>query len=272
MRLRTPHDFRREKAGGYCNQIYHRGAGACVAFYVPMFSRGCARASRKSQAFLCICCARDAPLHADRAAITFTVGAQRAAPGINTWPLSPDPPSRVRFFFCHAAEDAYTAASHRSKITPRIDFERGALPNLPVRLTPSPMFSRLMLALRLKILRTEHLLYFRRCRCSRPFPYNLQHGLRVLRAVVMNLFPKMRDESAGRHRNRLVWIEFRSRAHPPRPRNHCDEPVVRMPVRTAHVIRSPFRQHHVKSRLRRIARQDRHLRPDRIVLPLNLVW
>jgi hypothetical protein len=113
------------------------------------------------------------------------------------------------------------------------------------------------------------LLHFRRCSRSRPFSDDLQHRLRILRAIVMNLFPKMRDEAPRRHRNRLVRLEFRSRAHPPSPRNHCDEPVVRMPVRMAHVMRSPLHQHDVKTRLRRISRQHRHLRPDRIVLPLE---
>src|SRR5580698_2919020 len=107
--------------------------------------------------------------------------------------------------------------------------------------------------------------------CGRSFPNDLQHRLRILCSIVVNLFAEMRDEAPGREGNCLVRIEFCSGAYPPRPGDHGDEPVVRVPVRMAHAMRSPFDEHYVQAGLRRIAQQDGGLGTDGVVLPRNLV-
>src|ERR1700693_497418 len=87
----------------------------------------------------------------------------------------------------------------------------------------------------------------------------------------MNLLPKMRDEASRRDRYRALRIELRARAHPPRPRNNVNKPVIRMEVRMAHVMRGPFHQDNVQTRLFRIAEQNRRLRASWTVLPLDLL-
>src|SRR6266478_3627779 len=62
-------------------------------------------------------------------------------------------------------------------------------------------------------------------------------------------------------RNAVIWIECRSAAHPPRPTEDGDEPVVRMEVRPAEMVAlEPLVEHDVKSSLRRVAHEHRVLR------------
>ncbi len=60
------------------------------------------------------------------------------------------------------------------------------------------------------------LLRFRGGRGGRPFAYDLQHSVSVLRAVIMNSLAEMRDEGARRQWNHGVWVVFAPGAHPPR--------------------------------------------------------
>src|ERR1700688_1662293 len=56
------------------------------------------------------------------------------------------------------------------------------------------------------------LLLRHRRRSRRAFAHDQENGVLILGAIPMHLFAVMRDEAAGRHRNRaLLGIEFRAR-------------------------------------------------------------
>jgi hypothetical protein len=71
----------------------------------------------------------------------------------------------------------------------------------------------------------------------------------------------MGDERARGKANAVVGIECRSAAHPPRPAENRDEPVVRVEVRAAEMVAlEPLVEHDVKPRLRRVAHEHGVLR------------
>src|SRR6516225_7903469 len=56
------------------------------------------------------------------------------------------------------------------------------------------------------------------------FPDDLEHGIAILGAIVMDLLAKVHDKAACRHRHRGLGIEFGPGTNPPSPRDHRDEP------------------------------------------------
>src|SRR5713101_5313919 len=109
------------------------------------------------------------------------------------------------------------------------------------------------------------------CSRGRSLPYNFQNGLPVLGAVVVDLLTKMRDKAARGQRDGAVRIELGASAHPPGSREDGDIPVIGMPVWMAHVMRGPFDQDNVQTRLRGIAGQHCHFRAGGSVGPMDLL-
>src|ERR1700757_5485671 len=82
---------------------------------------------------------------------------------------------------------------------------------------------------------------------------DLNDGLLVLSAVVMDFVPVMNDVTSRRHRHGTVRIEFFAGSHPPGARQYDEEAIVRMEVWAAHVTWQPFEANNVGARLARIA-------------------
>src|SRR5665213_868685 len=103
----------------------------------------------------------------------------------------------------------------------------------------------------------DRLLHFRGRGRPWPLAHNFQNHVFILRAVVMNLFANVPHITSWRDRHGAIGIELRSSAHPPRSGNYGDEPVIRMKMRMAHVMRVPLHQLHINARLFGIAGQNR---------------
>ena len=81
----------------------------------------------------------------------------------------------------------------------------------------------------------------------------------------------MGDKTSSRHGNRAVGIEFSAGAYPPGTGDDRDEPIIRMIMRMAHVMRVPLGQDNVLTRLVRIPAQNRTRRAASSLDPRNLV-
>src|SRR4029077_6539816 len=84
---------------------------------------------------------------------------------------------------------------------------------------------------------------------------DLDDGLLVLGAVVVDFVPVMNDVTSRRHRHGTVRIELFAGSHPPGARQYDEEAIVRMEVWAAHVTWQPFEANNVRARLARIAEQ-----------------
>src|ERR1019366_5811125 len=113
----------------------------------------------------------------------------------------------------------------------------------------------------------RHLLRFGGNCGRRSFANDLEYGVPILGAVIVDLLGKMGDEAAGRQWDRAVWIEFGARAYPPSSGNDRDKPVVRMIVGMAHVMRGPLVQEDVRTWFRRVPAQNRHGATARVINP-----
>src|SRR5215475_10075983 len=91
---------------------------------------------------------------------------------------------------------------------------------------------------------------------SRSFANDEDPGFLVLGAVPMHLLAKMRDETAARHGDHIVFVDFVAGCHPPRAFDHGDEAIVGMEMRLAEVARLETVEDDVGSALGRIALQD----------------
>ena len=99
-------------------------------------------------------------------------------------------------------------------------------------------------------------LYFGRRRRRGTLAYDLEDTFSILRAVVVDLLPEVRHERTGRHGHSAVRVIFRTSAYPPRSRKYRNEPVVRVEVRVAHVVRSPLIEQYVQAGFVRVAGQN----------------
>src|SRR5215472_17647370 len=106
---------------------------------------------------------------------------------------------------------------------------------------------------------SANLFCFRGRCCSRTFADNFDHCLLIFGAIVVDLFAKVGDEAAGGHGHSALRIKLAAGSHPPRPGDNGDETVIRMEMRPAHGMRTPFDEHDVESGLIQSALQDSHL-------------
>src|SRR6266550_8857326 len=111
-------------------------------------------------------------------------------------------------------------------------------------------------------------MHFRGRLSCRSLADDFERDVRVLGAVIVNLFSKMGDDAARRQRECAVRIVFRARAYPPGSRYYGDVPIVRMEVWMAHMMRGPSCEDDVHSRLGWVASEDCRVCP---VLPMNPV-
>jgi len=93
-------------------------------------------------------------------------------------------------------------------------------------------------------------------RGSRSIRFSLPVPLLVLGAVPMHLLAEMRDETAARHGDHIVFVDFVAGCDPPRAFDHGDEAIVGMEMRLAEVARLESIENDVEPALGRIALQD----------------
>src|SRR6516164_7749750 len=91
---------------------------------------------------------------------------------------------------------------------------------------------------------------------SRSFANDEDPGFLVLGAVPMHLLAEMRDETAARHGDHIVLVDFVAGCDPPSAFDHGDEAIVGMEVRLAEVARLESIEDDVEAGLGRIAVQD----------------
>src|SRR5262249_39175771 len=72
---------------------------------------------------------------------------------------------------------------------------------------------------------------------SRSFANDEDAGFLILGAVPMHLLAEMRDETAARHGDHIVFVDFVAGCDPPRAFDHGDEAIVGMEMRLAEVAR-----------------------------------
>ena len=112
----------------------------------------------------------------------------------------------------------------------------------------------------------------RRGSSVRTHPPDLDHGRLLLRAVVVDRTGLVKHVAACGHGHGALGIVFLTRADPPRARDHHEEAIVRVEVRTAHVAGKPPQSDHVRTGLLRIAKQHgRLLRASCVLHPLDVV-
>src|SRR5262247_3732140 len=102
---------------------------------------------------------------------------------------------------------------------------------------------------------TPGLFLFRRRRGRRAHAPDLNDRLLGLGAVVVDLAAVVDDVAPGRRRHRALRIEFLAGAHPPGAREHGEEAIVGMEVRSTHVPRKPLHTDDVRTGLARIAEE-----------------
>src|SRR5262244_3671635 len=81
-------------------------------------------------------------------------------------------------------------------------------------------------------------------------------GFLILGAVPMHLLAEMRDETAARHGDHVVFVDFVAGCDPPRAFDHGDEAIIGMEMRLAEVAGLESIEDDVEPTLGRIALQD----------------
>src|SRR5262249_42185357 len=81
-------------------------------------------------------------------------------------------------------------------------------------------------------------------------------GFLILGAVPMHLLAEMGDETAARHGDHIVLVDFVAGCDPPRAFDHGDEAIIGMEMRLAEVARLESIEDDVEPALGRIAVQD----------------